>query len=117
MDILTAYKEEHGECPEWDDLEIGYWHRNKVYFTTGWKAALTWKEEQDVEIALQMIEEYFEYLDTLDYKNRTRANSAWKYNKTVWGLRDWLTQRAEQEELLEIEADVLYQQEGLTRGE
>ncbi len=67
MDILTAYKEEHGECPEWDDLEIDYWHHNKEYFTTGWKACIEWQ--------------------------------------------------AQQEELLEIEADVLYQQEGLTRGE
>ena len=73
MDILTAYKEEHREEPT---RGARLWWHNLDVFTTGWNAALDWKEEHEPN----------------------------------WDTNRW-------KELLEIEADVLYQQEGLTRGE
>ena len=55
MEILSAYKNVHGECPNAKSPldSIHKWFCNKDMFASGWKSALAWKEEQDEKLEIE----------------------------------------------------------------
>ena len=91
--ITDAYISIHGECPSrYREMARPLWHMNKAMFTSGWACALAWKEEQ-VDFCPECGED-------LEYP---------KSHSGTYICRNCI----EQDEMLEIEEDILYQQEEL----